>query len=133
MNSKKLFVYGTLKRGGELHAELASEKVRFLGPAKIQGRLFRISGESYPGAVPADNEQYIKGELYELHQPAETLRKIDEVEGCDEGLFERKLVNVWIGSKKMKAWAYFYSKPLKKSPPITSGHFLVKSRARIAQ
>ena len=63
----------------------------------------------------------------------EALRKIDEVEGCDEGLFERRLVDVWNGNKKTKAWAYFYAKPLKKSPPIASGHFSVKSRARIAQ
>ena len=133
MGSNKLFVYGTLKRGGELHPELASQKTRFLGPAKIQGRLFRIKGESYPGAVPVDSQQYIKGELYELEQPDEALRKIDEIEGCDEGLFERRLVDVWAGNKKTKAWAYFYAKPLKKSPPIASGHFPVKSRARVAQ
>ncbi len=133
MVPQKLFVYGTLKRGGELHPELASHRVRFIGSARIQGRLFQVEGESYPGAVPTDSSQYIRGELYELQEPIETLKKIDEVEGCDEGLFERKLVDVWAGSRKTKAWAYFYAKPLKKSPPITSGHFPVKSHTKVAQ
>ncbi|HXB21248.1 MAG TPA: gamma-glutamylcyclotransferase family protein, partial [Candidatus Solibacter sp.] len=100
-----LFVYGTLKRGGELHSELASQKVRYLGSAKIKGRLFLIEGESYPGAVETDSKEYIKGELYELTDPAKTLAKLDEVEGCDEGLFARKLVDGWLGAKKIKTWA----------------------------
>jgi len=129
MASAKLFVYGTLKRGGELHHELTVHKLRFLGPAKIQGRLFRIEGESYPGARATDSDQYIKGELYELFEPAEALKRIDEIEGCDEGLYERKLVNAWIRNKKTKAWAYFYTKPLKKSVPINSGNFPVRLRA----
>src|SRR5207237_10125222 len=89
--STRLFVYGTLKRGGELHAELASQKARFLGPAKIQGRLFHIKGESYPGAVPVGSQQYIKGELYELEQPDAALRNIAEIEGWDEALLEGSL------------------------------------------
>jgi|SRR5947209_4770525 len=126
MASAKLFVYGTLKRGGDLHYEITAQKLRFLGPAKIQGRLFRIAGETYPGAVSTDSEQYIKGELYELPEAAEALKKIDAVEGCDEGLYERKLVNVWIGNRKTRAWAYFYAKPLKKSVPIANGDFPVR-------
>jgi len=128
MASIKLFVYGTLKRGGELHDELAAQKVRFLGPAKIQGRLFHIEGESYPGAVFTSSGEYIKGELYELLEPTEALKKVDEVEGCDEGLYERRLVTAWTGNKKTKAWAYFYAKPLKKSVAILSGDFPVRSR-----
>lgn len=129
MASTKLFVYGTLKRGGDLHHELAAQKLRFLGTAKIQGRLFHIAGESYPGATATDSDQYIKGELYELFEPAEILKRIDEIEGCDEGLYERKLVNAWLGNKKIRAWAYFYAKPLKKSVPINSGSFPVRLRA----
>ena len=72
-----LFVYGMLKRGGRLHPELASQKVRFLGPAKIKGRLFLIEGESYPGAIPTGSKEYIKGELYELEEPAKALARLE--------------------------------------------------------
>ncbi|HEV2960483.1 MAG TPA: gamma-glutamylcyclotransferase family protein [Candidatus Angelobacter sp.] len=128
-----LFVYGTLKRGGELHSELAAQKVRYMGLAKIQGCLFPIEGESYPGAIQTDSEEYIKGELYELEEPAKTLARIDEVEECNQGLFVRKLVDCWLGSRKIKAWAYFYAKPVKRNPQIASGHFPVKLRTKTAQ
>ncbi len=118
-----LFVYGTLKRGGEFHSEL-TERAHFVGAAKIQGKLFRIQGESYPGAIQTDSMEYIHGELYELAEP-EMLAKIDDLEECDRGLFTRKLVDAWIGKKKVKAWAYFYAKPTQKTSQIVSGHFPV--------
>jgi len=119
-----LFVYGTLKRGGEFHSEL-TEKAHFVGAAKIQGKLFRIQGESYPGAIQTDSKEYIQGELYELAEPAEMLAKIDELEECNQGLFIRKLVDSWVGKKKVKAWAYFYAKRTHKTSQIISGHFPV--------
>ncbi|MGE5322759.1 MAG: gamma-glutamylcyclotransferase [Actinomycetota bacterium] len=128
-----LFVYGTLKRGGALHTELTSQGVRFLGSAQIQGRLFRIPGESYPGALPTDTQEYVMGELYELENPRSALKRIDEIEGCDEGLFERKLVNAWVKNQRAKVWAYFYAKPLKKSSRISNGNFSTRSRTRLAR
>jgi len=128
-----LFVYGTLKRGGAFHADLTSQGVRFRGSAQIQGHLFRIPGELYPGALPTDTQEYVTGELYELENPRSALKKIDEIEGCDEGLFERKLVDAWVRNQRTKAWAYFYAKPLKKSSRISSGNFSTRSRARLAQ
>lgn len=131
--ARRLFVYGTLKRGGELHADLKAQKVRFLGQARIKGHLFRIPGESYPGALPTDTEEFIDGELYELESPRSALKRIDEVEGCDEGLFERKLVNSWLGNRRVKAWAYFYAKSIKKGSRIARGHFQASPRTRLAQ
>jgi len=96
-----LFVYGTLKRGGTLHHEL--ESARFLGLAKIQGELFHIKGKSWPGAFLSESQSHIHGELYKLQKPLETLKRLDFVEGCTEGLFTRKLVDVRQGTRKMKA------------------------------
>lgn len=128
MATRRLFVYGTLKKGGELHSNLASENAAFVGKARIKGRLFRIKGESFPGAVPTDAEEYINGELYELSSPGETLKKIDEIEGVGEGLFRRKLVDTWFPDGKTRAWAYFYAKPLKARSRIVTGHFPVRHR-----
>jgi gamma-glutamylcyclotransferase (GGCT)/AIG2-like uncharacterized protein YtfP len=129
-----LFAYGTLKRHGRLHGQLVSQGARYRGRARIRGRLFRISGASYPGAVPSRSDDFIAGELYELEIPAEALKKIDRLEGCDEGLFVRKLVSTWAeDDRKHRAWAYFYAKPLRKSRPIPNGRFSVTSRTRRAQ
>jgi len=47
----KLFVYGTLRRGFELHSYLRRQSARFLGEGIIGGRLYDL-GE-YPGAIPS--------------------------------------------------------------------------------
>jgi len=128
-----LFAYGTLKRRGRLHGQLLSQGALYRGRARIRGRLFRISGASYPAAVPSRSEDFIAGELYELEIPAEALKKIDKLEGCDEGLFVRKLVSTWAeDDRKHRAWAYFYAKPLRKSRPIPSGRFSARPGARVA-
>jgi gamma-glutamylcyclotransferase (GGCT)/AIG2-like uncharacterized protein YtfP len=132
--ARLLFAYGTLKRRGRLHRQLVSQGARYRGDARIRGRLFQISGRSYPGAVPTRSNDFISGELYELEFPAEALQKIDKLEGCDEGLYVRKLVGAWIGEdRKVRAWAYFYNKPLRKSRPIPNGRFPVKRRASVAR
>ena len=125
-----LFVYGTLKRGGENHRELAAHRVRFVGEGKIRGRLFRIKGESFPGAAPTASRRYVRGELYKLNNPEKALKRLDKSEGTDEGLFVRKLAEVWIGREKMKAWAYFYPGRKDKASAISSGRFRVRAARR---
>jgi gamma-glutamylcyclotransferase (GGCT)/AIG2-like uncharacterized protein YtfP len=102
-----LFVYGTLKRGGTLHAELVEQGAIFLGVARARGQLFRLKGKPWPGAFQGGTQDFIQGELYRLIKPAQTLKKLDQVEGCKEGLFTRKVVDAWAGNRKVKAWMYF--------------------------
>ncbi|HEY6306211.1 MAG TPA: gamma-glutamylcyclotransferase family protein [Candidatus Angelobacter sp.] len=131
--TRLLFAYGTLKRRGRLHRQLVSQGARYRGRARIRGRLFQISGTSYPGAVPTRSDDFVAGELYELEIPAEALKKIDKLEGCDEGLFVRKLVGAWVDDdRKVRAWAYFYAKPLRKSRAMPSGRFSLKRPTRAA-
>jgi len=120
-----LFVYGTLVRGQERHGHLKkSPGTRFVGEAKIRGVLYAISGESYPGAVQDGSKNgFVSGELYKLSNPAATLRRLDDVEGCAEGLFEREIVDVFSGAGKKKAWAYLYARPLGNAELIPSGVF----------
>jgi gamma-glutamylcyclotransferase (GGCT)/AIG2-like uncharacterized protein YtfP len=125
-----IFVYGTLMRGGKHHRELAAHKVRFVGEGKIKGRLFRIKGESYPGAAPVASRAYIRGEVYELTNPEKTLEKLDRFEGTDERLFVRKLVNVWLGREKFRAWVYFYAGRKNRAARIPGGRFRVRAAAR---
>lgn len=125
-----LFVYGTLKRGGALHHQLVELRARFLGLAKIQAELFHIKGKSWPGAFPTTADEYAYGELYKMSKPAETLKRLDEVEDCKHGLFRRDLVDAWSGSRKVKAWVYFYNHQEQKSSRIASGIFRLDQRAK---
>lgn len=120
-----LFVYGTLKRGGALHHELQALQARFLGLAKIQAALFHIKGKSWPGAFPSTANEYMHGELYKMSKPAETLKRLDEVEDCKHDLLRRELVDAWAGGSKVKAWVYFYNHEDRKSSRIASGNFIL--------
>lgn len=94
-----LFVYGTLQRG-QPHAALLSD-CRCLGPARIRGTLYALP-EGFP-AADAGGTGVVEGELYELPPYADLLlRMLDEYEGVDEGLFERRRVKV--GGRE--AWTY---------------------------
>ena len=126
-----LFVYGTLKQGGERHHELISQQAHLLGRGKIQAQLFHINGESYPGAFRCESQDFIEGEIYKLPRPVTALRRLDEVEGCKEGLFIRELADVWMGNRKMKAWVYFYGRPQSRGTRIASGRFLIAQTADI--
>jgi gamma-glutamylcyclotransferase (GGCT)/AIG2-like uncharacterized protein YtfP len=121
-----LFVYGTLMRGGKLHRALASSpNVKFVGKAKIRAELYRPRGEEYPGAVrTAKPNRFVYGELYALRNPDRILKRIDEIEGCDEGLFLRRIVDVWQHGKKHRSWTYLYAKSVSSAEPLPHGKFL---------
>jgi gamma-glutamylcyclotransferase (GGCT)/AIG2-like uncharacterized protein YtfP len=77
--------------------------------------------------VTTDSEDYVWGELYEVNDPLNTLRRIDKAEDCDKGLFERKVVDVWPDvNEQVRAWSYFYAKPLEQSVQIKSGRFPIE-------
>lgn len=84
-----IFVYGTLKRGGSNHRQLAGEI--FIGEARtVTGyRLFALEG--YPGMVPlADDREGVVGEVWSVKP--EALARLDRFEGVDEGLYRREPV-----------------------------------------
>jgi gamma-glutamylcyclotransferase (GGCT)/AIG2-like uncharacterized protein YtfP len=121
-----LFVYGTLMRGGKFHSALEnSPNVEFLGQAEIRGELYRLRGGEFPGAVSTSRpDRFVHGELYCLRDPDRTLARIDELEGCREGLFKRSFVDVWQNGKEHKAWTYFYCKSVSSAEPLPHGKFL---------
>jgi len=123
--TRYLFVYGTLMRGQRSHRELARNgDARFAGAAKIQGELYNFRNLNYPGAVPtAQPDSFVHGQLYVLRDPERTLRTLDEFEGCGEGLFRRALADVWIHGRKVKAWTYFYARPLQQDDLVPNGRY----------
>ncbi len=83
----KLFVYGTLKRGGRLHGCLKHQQ--FLGEAITPPKYDLIGGYGFPFLVKG--EYRVKGELYEVSEEMWPL--LDDVEGVPQ-LYLRELVEV---------------------------------------
>jgi gamma-glutamylcyclotransferase (GGCT)/AIG2-like uncharacterized protein YtfP len=108
----RLFVYGMLRRGFELHHHLARLGARFQSKAKVAARL--IDRGRYPGARPSSRKgNWVRGELFELRRPTHDLRILDKVEGCIAGAperseFVRALAEVILNNgSRRSAWIYW--------------------------
>ncbi|MCY4262262.1 MAG: gamma-glutamylcyclotransferase [Candidatus Dadabacteria bacterium] len=87
----KLFVYGTLRKGGIRSRHL--EQCRLLEMIKVPGTLYRTPF-GYPAAV-FDEESSLRvvGELYDLPAGSELfIRSVDRLEGISENLFSRTTI-----------------------------------------
>jgi gamma-glutamylcyclotransferase (GGCT)/AIG2-like uncharacterized protein YtfP len=111
LSSQRLFVYGTLRSGsGHPMAAYLAARARCLGAAHCAGRAIELG--DYPGLLEEAGAS-TAGELWELAEPsAETLRWLDDYEGCAEGLFERARREVRdAAGRALEAWVYLYRGP----------------------
>ena len=102
----KLFVYGTLKRG-DCRSHLLADAT-YLGEAVTDPRYKLYTHGPYPALIDAERVGLpgvpIQGELYAVD--AATLARLDEEEGLDEGLYERRPIS--LADPDGSAEAYFY-------------------------
>jgi len=126
-----LFVYGSLRKGFHSSAyEYISRYFNFFGEAKVKGKLFDL-GE-YPAAVPAQEETFIKGELYIVKNENEfswAIAQLDDYEGvCPEPpeqlLYRREIADTFINDAIVPAWIYWYNGDVSGKPLITSGDLM---------
>lgn len=114
---ERVFVYGTLRRGGGGEHRLANAS--FAGPANVPGRL--LAGPGYPVLV-LDGDAPVQGEIWRCD--AETLADLDAYEGVDEGLFRR--VRREIGGAP--AWVYVagacFERTIDRLEAVTGGDWL---------
>jgi gamma-glutamylcyclotransferase (GGCT)/AIG2-like uncharacterized protein YtfP len=105
-----LFVYGTLRRGSRNRfARLLESRARFVGNARMQGRLFDCG--RYPGVTPSDAAgDWVRGEVFRLAESASLLAKLDAYEGP---LFARVPQRVYLSSGMRLAWVFLH----KGNPP----------------
>ena len=142
-----VFVYGTLRRGGEAPPELRrllESGGRFVGLGRIAARLHDAG--AFPAAVP-DPTGRVVGEVYTLEDPEDALGRLDRYEAAAPvlgpgRLFRRGLVEVSLLSgeaadgagppmageagrngrpRRLTAWAYFYDRPVDGLPVVLSG------------
>ena len=99
-----IFVYGSLKRGYGLHHLLAGQAFR--GPATTFPlyRIFDLG--SYPGLVDWPEGLAVQGELYQVD--SECLKRLDEAEGVDEGLYARRVIMLQPPYDRVEASAWFW-------------------------
>ncbi|MBK9992050.1 MAG: gamma-glutamylcyclotransferase [Verrucomicrobia bacterium] len=82
----KIFVYGTLKRGGSNHSLLAGQKFVTLAHTQPLYRLYALS--SYPAMIEApQNGRSIEGEIWEIE--AARLPALDQLEDVAHGMYKR--------------------------------------------
>jgi gamma-glutamylcyclotransferase (GGCT)/AIG2-like uncharacterized protein YtfP len=98
----RLFVYGSLKRGGLHHAELKGAP--FLGEAETAPGFGLETLGSYLALIPAPGtDQRVRGELFDV--PSDLLPHLDEFEG---DAYERRELEIFGRSGRVGvALAYF--------------------------
>jgi len=127
-----LFVYGTLRRSAvhPMHA-LLRENASPLGEARVRGVLVAVA--SYPGLVLDAAAGWVRGELYQLRDPA-VLAPLDAYEGAgplDPEPREYRRVRTRVqhlDGHELDAWVYEYARPIAGLPIIASGDFLRPDR-----
>lgn len=127
--SQHVFFYGTLmtpfNRPGR--TRVSSELV-FKGRGSIHAALYDVG--IYPAAIPTDDGGRVKGEVYEIRDPAAVLATLDEIEGYranepERSLYMRVETAVTLDDGRVEpAWAYFYNAPLGRAQRIASGDYL---------
>ncbi len=86
---KKIFVYGTLKRGGSNTHYLAGQ--RFVGEARTEPKYRMYGLDGFPGLVEVGTGGLsVKGEIWEVDAPC--LSELDRLEGVGEGLYRRCII-----------------------------------------
>ena len=124
-----LFVYGTLRRGFDLHHHLVRLGAKCRGRGKVAGELFERG--RYPGAQASVRKgKWIHGEMYELPRPECNLRVLDRIEGFKpraplRGEFAREITNVAMESRETRrAWIYWLNRAVPRRQSIVSGDYL---------
>ncbi len=126
---RHLFAYGTLRphlAPPEIRPRLA--ELERVGSATLPGARLYDLGE-FPAAVPASGDEAVQGEVYRLpKQAGGLLRWLDEYEERElrpsRSLFVRHARSVRLrGGRRVRAWVYFYNRPVGRAKRIASGRF----------
>lgn len=104
-----VFVYGTLKRGGEYHHIMEESTARFVGVGTLKTR-YPLLIARYPCLIDEPGAGFqVSGEVYSIPDPS-GWKRLDWLEGHpDEYL--RRIEPVEVNGQTHSAWAYFFLDP----------------------
>lgn len=115
--TRRVFVYGTLKRGHSNHGYMAGQ--RFICEATTQSvyRLFDLGG--YPGMIEAASDGLsIKGEIWEIDDAC--LRRLDVLEDVKGGEYARVFVKLAAPHESDAVEGYVYLRSVARCRDIGS-------------
>ena len=119
----RVFVYGTLRRGGSNHFRMSGAD--FIAAGTVRGRMYRI--DWYPGVVLNGEGDEILGEVYAVD--ASTLAELDCFEGLAAGKLEgdeyrRVRTMVRSGGESLEAWVWEWCGPLEALQRVRGNDWL---------
>ena len=127
-HSSLLFVYGTLRRGGEGRRLLERLGGVYVGKGSVAGELYDLG--AYPGALKSqDPSSRVVGEVYRLSNPTQALHKLDEYEGvrprgAAASLYSREIAEVTLENREhLSTWIYWLSRAPQRMRRIQSGDY----------
>ncbi len=100
MKKHLVFVYGTLRRGGERAMSIRFPTSQFIADAEVSGSLYDLG--RYPGLLSNEPHTSVIGEVYEVDD--EILNQLDDFEASSNYL--RKQVEISLGTHKRICWTY---------------------------
>mgnify|MGYP003605953359 CR=1 FL=1 len=125
MSERYVFVYGTLRKGGDNDITRLSPPPRYVGNSEISGLMYHLG--AYPGVVLTDDaSQPIIGEVYAIEPALEQV--LDEIEMIypqqrDE-YFKRHVV-VRVGLQQLSCLVYEINPAyIQGKPQIASGDWV---------
>jgi len=125
MNKHLVFVYGTLRRGGENAISNKFPSSKFVAAAKVSGRLYDLG--AYPGLLFDGSNSLVVGEAYEVDD--ETLKQLDEFEAPSD--YWRKQVEISFETDSRIGWTYEPNPELCSDRPlIASGDWIEYARTK---
>ena len=102
-NLHRVFVYGTLKSGGDIRGLNQFDGATIVGKAKTNYPDYNMLDlGAFPG-VTKEGEKHIQGEVWEVDD--EVMEQLDMIEGYPE-FYNRQQTQTTLG----KAWMYYLSK-----------------------
>ena len=126
-NTVKIFVYGTLKKGGRFSTSFDNFRIS-VKEAKASGIMYNVNN-AYPAAIFGKGG-VITGELHEYSHAKEVISLLDAIEGyIDENsnanLYNRIMVEVTTNDGKEKCLAYEFARSVSKLKKIENGEWRV--------
>ncbi len=117
----RVFVYGTLRRGGRWHSILADHGARYLHTLEVPGQLVDIG--RYPGFVLGDGS--VTGEIWAWDEAGPVLTDLDALEDFlgygREGSEYRRII---IDTERGPAWTYLHLRPELVRGVVASGDWM---------
>ena len=126
MDTVKLFVYGTLKKGQ--CREYLLEGSTFLGDVKTEPKYSLYDGGQYP-MLKEGGKTAVKGELWEI--PTSLIPTLNRIEGVEFNLYKKTSISI-DGFTDVIGYTYqqstsFYRKCGNQWPPISEKKYGISS------